>query len=205
MSSRLKATNPNPIDLSAALSDVGLRAISASVDDFLARATKARWSPRQILEQMAHLELVDQTQRSLQNRLDRARLGRFRPIVDFDWNWPKKIERDVIERALALDFLQEDRNLVLLGSNGLGKTMIAKNIAFRAVQAGYSVIFTTAAELIERSRVISRPRPSGESSHATRTANCSASTRSDISRTTHTLPTCSTRSSIGVTRGPRFC
>ncbi len=150
MSSRLKATNPNPIDLSAALGDVGLRAISASVDDFLARATKARWSPRQILEQMAHLELVDQTQRSLQNRLDRARLGRFRPIVDFDWNWPKKIERDVIERALALDFLQEDRNLVLLGSNGLGKTMIAKNIAFRAVQAGYSVIFTTAAELIER-------------------------------------------------------
>ena len=99
---------------------------------------------------MAHLELVDQTQRSLQNRLDRARLGRFRPIVDFDWNWPKKIERDVIERALALDFLQENRNLVLLGSNGLGKTMIAKNIAFRAVQAGYSVIFTTAAELIER-------------------------------------------------------
>ena len=58
MSSRLKATNPNPIDLSAALGDVGLRAISASVDDFLARATKARWSPRQILEQMAHLELV---------------------------------------------------------------------------------------------------------------------------------------------------
>ena len=102
MSSRLKATNPNPIDLSAALGDVGLRAISASVDDFLARATKARWSPRQILEQMAHLELVDQTQRSLQNRLDRARLGRFRPIVDFDWNWPKKIERDVIERALAV-------------------------------------------------------------------------------------------------------
>ena len=104
MSSRLKATNPNPIDLPAALSDVGLRAISACVDDFLARATKARWSPRQILEQMAHLELVDQTQRSLQNRLDRARLGRFRPIVDFDWNWPKKIERDVIERALHSTF-----------------------------------------------------------------------------------------------------
>jgi DNA replication protein DnaC len=71
-------------------------------------------------------------------------------MADFNWSWPKKIERDLIERALALEFLREGRNLVLLGSNGLGKTMIAKNVALHAVQAGYSVIFTTAAELIER-------------------------------------------------------
>ena len=152
MSSRpsTKTRNQSPIDLVATLSEVGLRGLAASVDDFLARATKARLSPRQILEQMACLELADKAQRSLHNRLDRARLGRFKPIADFDWNWPKKIERDVIERALTLDFLREGRNLVLLGSNGLGKTMIAKNIAFEAVHNGYSVIFTTAAELIER-------------------------------------------------------
>jgi len=152
MSSRPSATTPipNPSSLATALGEVGLRATAASLEDFLARATKARLSPRQILEQVAHLELTDKTQRSLQNRLERARLGRFKSIADFDWNWPKKIERDVIERALALDFLHEGRNLVLLGSNGLGKTMIAKNIAFHAVQNGYAVIFITAAELIER-------------------------------------------------------
>ena len=138
------------IDLKAALTEVGLRALAASLEDFVARATKARLSPHQILEEIARLELADKAQRSLQNRLDRARLGRFKPSADFDWNWPKKIERDVIERALALDFLREGRNLVLLGSNGLGKTMIAKNVALQAVQAGYSVIFTTAAELLER-------------------------------------------------------
>ena len=32
--------------------------------------------------------------------------GRFKPITDFDWGWPKNIERDVIERALTLDFIQ---------------------------------------------------------------------------------------------------
>jgi len=42
-------------------------------------------------------------------------------MADFDWTWPKRIERDVIERALTLDFLAEARNLVLVGANGLAR------------------------------------------------------------------------------------
>jgi DNA replication protein DnaC len=144
MSSRRPTT-----DLAASLARVGLVAIAASPEDFLARATKGRWSPVQILEEIARLEGIEKTQRSLQRRLQRARIGRFRPIADFDWNWPKKIERGVIEAALTLEFIREGRNLVLLGSNGLGKTMIAKNVAHQAVLAGFSVIFTSAAELLE--------------------------------------------------------
>jgi DNA replication protein DnaC len=142
-------TPTNSIDLAASLAQVGLLATAQSLDDFFARATKQRWSPTQILEEIARIEQLDKTHRSLQSRLRRARIGRFKPISDYDWNWPKKIERDVIQRALTLDFIREGRNLVLLGSNGLGKTMIARNIAHQAVLAGFSVLFTTAAELIE--------------------------------------------------------
>lgn len=53
-------------------------------------------------------------------------------MADFDWDWPAKIERDVIERALTLDVLSESRNPVLVGRNGLGKTMIAQNICHAA-------------------------------------------------------------------------
>ena len=88
-------------------------------------------------------------------------------MADFDWNWPKKIERDLIERALTLDFIREGRNLVLIGTNGLGKTMIAKNIAHQAVLAGYSVLFTTAAELHRRPPGRLSPAPSAASSAAT--------------------------------------
>jgi DNA replication protein DnaC len=70
-------------------------------------------------------------------------------MADFDWTWPTKIERDVVERALTLEFLQEARNLILLGKNGVGKTMIAKNICHSAVLAGYSVLFRTAPEILE--------------------------------------------------------
>ena len=136
-------------DLECRLAQVGLLATAQGLDDFLARATKGRWSPAQSLEEIARLEQIDKTRRSLQSRLRRARIGRFKPLSDYDWNWPKKIERDVIQRALTLEFIREGRNLVLLGSNGLGKTMIARNIAHQAVLAGFSVLFTTAAELIE--------------------------------------------------------
>jgi DNA replication protein DnaC len=73
----------------------------------------------------------------------------FKPMADFEWNWPSKIERDVIERALSLDFLAEARNLVLVGRNGLGKTMIAQNICHAAVLAGHSVLFRPAPALLE--------------------------------------------------------
>lgn len=139
----------NTTDPAARLTQVGLVATAQSLDDFLARAGKGRWSPVQILEEIARLEQIEKTRRSLQGRLQRARIGRFKPIADYDWNWPKKIERDLIERAMTLEFIREGRNLVLLGTNGLGKTMLAKNIAHQAVLAGFSALFTTAAELIE--------------------------------------------------------
>ena len=136
-------------DLAARLTQIGLTKTASSLVDFLARATKARSSPVQILEEIARTEQIEKTRRSLEGRLRRAHIGRFKPITDFDWNWPKKLEQDVIQRALTLEFVKEGRNLVLLGSNGLGKTMISKNIAHQAVMAGFSVLFTTAAELIE--------------------------------------------------------
>lgn len=69
-------------------------------------------------------------------------------MADFDWSWPAKIERDVIERVLT-HFIPEARNLVLVGRNGLGKTMIAQNICNAAVLAGHSVLFRSATALLE--------------------------------------------------------
>ena len=141
-------TIPNH-DLVAHLEQIGLKAVAQNLDDFIARATKGRWSPRLLLEELSQIESRERARLSLEHRLRFSGIGRFKPVADFDWNWPKKIERDVMERALTLDFIQEHRNLILLGRNGLGKTMIAKNIAYAAVMAGYSVLFRTAAKLIE--------------------------------------------------------
>ena len=135
-------------DLGSQLIQLGLKATAAGLDDLIARATKSRWSPQLLLEELARTEIRDRSDRSLQQRLHRSRTGRFRPMADFDWNWPTKIGRSTIERALTLDFIPEARNLILMGTNGLGKTMVAKNIAHAAVHAGYTVMFRTAPELL---------------------------------------------------------
>jgi len=136
-------------ELPTALRSIGLNATAASLDDLLARAIKQRLSPRAVLESIVQAEMIERGRRSLERRTVRSRIGTFKPIADFDWNWPKKIDRPLIERALALDFVREGRNLVLIGSNGVGKTMIAKNVADAAIHAGHSVLFRTAAELID--------------------------------------------------------
>lgn len=135
--------------LSAQLRQIGLCAVPAQLEDFIAHATKARWSVHQVLEQVVKTEAAERSRRSLERRLRISGIKSFKPIADFDWSWPTKIERHVIERALTLDFLGEARNLVLVGRNGLGKTMIAQNICHTAVLAGHSVLFRSAAGLLE--------------------------------------------------------
>jgi DNA replication protein DnaC len=136
-------------ELTRQLTQLGLLSTAANLDDLVARATQARSSPRMLLEELVRIELAQRAQRGLERRLRRSRLGRFKLLTDFDWQWPKKIDREAIERAMTLDFVRESRNLILLGTNGLGKTMITKNIAHAAVSAGYTVLFRTASELIE--------------------------------------------------------
>ena len=148
MNSPTSALSPTN-NLSAQLQQIGLKTIPAQLDEFLARATKARWSSRQLLEQLAQEETQERSRRSLERRLRRSNIKKFKPMADFDWSWPTKIDRDVIERALTLDFLREARNIVLLGPNGLGKTMIAKNICYLAVLAGCSVLFRSAAAVVQ--------------------------------------------------------
>ena len=147
----LPAMKPKPAanDLAAQLKYVGLCAVPGTLDDFLARATKSQWSPRQILEAVVQTEAQERSRRSLERRLRLSGIKSFKPMADFDWSWPSKIERDVIDRAFTLDFLTEARNLVLVGRNGLGKTMIAQNICHTAVLAGHSVLFRSAAASLE--------------------------------------------------------
>ena len=135
-------------DLATHLNKLGLRASASNLDDLISRATRGRFSPRDLLEEIVRAETADRAHRNQQRLLGQARIGRFKPMADFDWNWPNKIDRDLIEHALSLEFLSEGRNLILLGANGLGKTMIAKNIAFAAATSGYGVLFRTASELL---------------------------------------------------------
>lgn len=86
--------------------------------------------------------------RSLEARFAKAKLDPFKLMADFDWTWPARIPREAVEDLFSLDFMAEGGNVVLLGPNGVGKTMIAQNIAHQALVRGHSVRFTTASAML---------------------------------------------------------
>jgi DNA replication protein DnaC len=137
-----------PATLNSHLRRLGLTRLATDLNDLLARAAKERWTPLALLEAAVTSELEDRARRSLERRFKRARLGRFKPIADFEWDWPKTIDRPLVERVLGLDFLAEAENVVLVGAQGLGKTLIAKNLVHQAILHGHSALFTTAADLL---------------------------------------------------------
>lgn len=137
-----------PIDITTSLEKLKLFYLAKNLDDFVSLATKQKLSPMQILELLMTKEQEDFKRRSTEARLKTAKLGRFNPVSAFDWAWPKKIPRETIERLFKLDFLDEPANVIFVGTAGLGKTMIAKNLGYHAVLAGKSVVFADTGELL---------------------------------------------------------
>ena len=100
------------------------------------------------VESLLQWEEEERARRSLERRLRDAHIGRFKPLCDFDWVWPKRCDRAALEELISLDFLKEATNVVLAGPNGVGKSTLARNIAHHAVVHGHTVLFTTAGQLL---------------------------------------------------------
>jgi DNA replication protein DnaC len=93
-------------------------------------------------------EFSERQQRGVTRRLHNARIGRFKPLADFDWDWPEKIDQQAIHQLMQLDFLSGANNVILIGGNGVGKSTIAQNLAYQAAMQGHSVLFIRAANLL---------------------------------------------------------
>ena len=144
----MPSPDPIPTTLSDHLRQLGLVHTATDLNDLVARATQKRWSPVVLLEHLAKAELDARLRDRVERRLRDARLGRFKPIADWEWDWPKQIHRPTVDRVLALDFLANKENVILVAAHGLGKTMLAKNLVHQAILAGHSARFLTASDLI---------------------------------------------------------
>ena len=112
-----------------ALKSLGLRAAPDALAAFFAHATKSRFSPIETVEQLVALERKEREVRNLTQRTRLATLGKFKPIDQFDWNHPRKIDRALYEQLLECAFMDPAANVLLRGQSGVGKTTLAQALA----------------------------------------------------------------------------
>ncbi len=100
------------------------------------------------LEPFLDSEESERQQRSLERRIKNSKVGRFKPMADFDYAWPKKIDREQIEDLFAFAWLDQAQNVILVGPNGVGKSMIAQNLTYEAIKRGATARFISASEML---------------------------------------------------------
>lgn len=126
-------------DLKERVKDLGLNAMVANWHLY----EQADWLPQLVAD-----EERERDRRSFERRIREARIGYFKPMSEFDWSWPKEIDREQVEELFTLKFLDEKSNVVLVGHNGLGKSMIAQNLANAAMMRGVSTRFVKASDML---------------------------------------------------------
>jgi DNA replication protein DnaC len=100
------------------------------------------------IEQILDWEEEEKKRRHLDLLVRKNGLKKFDFMADFEWKWPKKINRAQIEDFFSLRFMIEKSNIVLIGPNGVGKTMIAQNLIHTASQQGYSALFVESSRML---------------------------------------------------------
>lgn len=124
--------------------------------DLVQLAEKEHWSYEHLLFVLFSEEVAHRRGTRLARAVRAAQFPFLRTIEEFDFSYQSTLRLTSVGSLLAPDFITEGRSVILAGKPGRGKTHLAIAIAYRALQNGFEVLFTTAAELIEELSMASR-------------------------------------------------
>ena len=118
---------------------------------YQAAADKAAEQQRSYVDYLAQLvdgETAVHENRSIERRIRNARFPVLKTLEEFQWSWPKKINRPQIQNLFRLAFIAANTNVVLIGNVGLGKTHLSIALGHTACLNGHSVLFTAAVDIV---------------------------------------------------------
>jgi len=107
-------------------------------------AAEKNWPPLDFLSRLVEGEALRRKDRATQRRIQAARFPVIKSLEQFNWTWPKKINRPHVQNLFRLSFLKDKANIIFMGGAGLGKTHLGTALAYECCLAGHTVLFTTA-------------------------------------------------------------
>lgn len=132
------------------LTRLGMEAAAECLAGQLESAQKAKPSYAEFLDALLGAEVAAVEARSHERRLRLAGFPSHKRLGEFDFSAQPNLDRRLIEELATLRFVEERSNVLFIGPPGVGKTMLAIALGLKAVDAGYRVYYTTAAELVAR-------------------------------------------------------
>jgi DNA replication protein DnaC len=136
-------------DIITQLRQLGFRVSTDALRAFLEHATRSRLGALEAAEKLVEMERREREARNLLARTRRATLGKFTTLDRFDWNHPRRIDRDLYEQLhTTLDFVERGENVLFRGPSGVGKTTLAQNLGFAALTRGHTVRFSSLAAML---------------------------------------------------------
>lgn len=130
------------------LEQLKLSFLLAHYAELAQQSAQHNWDHVEYLRRLVEGEFTQRRQRILQRRLKAARFPVLKTLAQFQWDWPKKINRLQVQNLFRLDFVAKRANVVFLGNVGVGKTHLAIALGYAACQEGHSVLFADAIGVI---------------------------------------------------------
>jgi DNA replication protein DnaC len=133
-------------DLMGTLKLYGMR---SSYDEVMATAIKREHEPPRVVGDLLKAEIAEKQARSIKYQMTIAKLPLAKDIDDFDFTG--LTVNETLARTLANgDFLAEQRNAVLIGGTGTGKSHLAIAIARGCIRSGARGRFFNVVDLVNR-------------------------------------------------------
>jgi len=134
--------------LATQLASLHLTCILEHYESLASVAAEKQWPHVEYLAQLVEAETHRREERSIARRISLARFPVIKTLDQFQWNWPKKINRLQVQNLFRLTFIEDKANVIFLANVGLGKTHLSIALGHTACLRGYTVLFTTAVDII---------------------------------------------------------
>ena len=130
--------------------ELKLKAIADNLQQTIILAEQKNWSSLQAIEHLFSLEIELRRKNKIDRCFRQSKLYETPTIdqFDFDFHPSRRKHKSRILNLMDLEFIKHKKDVILIGNPGVGKSLLAKCIAYAATQAGQKVLFTTAMDMI---------------------------------------------------------
>lgn len=136
--------------LKARLKEFKLAGMVNTLEDRLKYAKDNDLSAIELLELLCEDEENSRRDNSYKKRHSKAKLPAYKTIEEFDFNFQPSIDKKLINDASTCQYINEKKNIVLVGNPGTGKTHLAIALGIKALLKDYKVLFTTTGEMLRQ-------------------------------------------------------